>query len=282
MIKTFTGNRKILITGTTSGIGRATALRLAAAGHMVFATGRSEDKLNELKLEADNDHLLIRRLDVCDHASIADTLEFVEEKTGGYGLDVLVNNAGYSQSGPLEALVPDLWRRQFETNVFGLMECTRAFIGHMRERGNGCIINISSVVGRISVPFQGAYCASKHAVEALSDALRIEAGLFGIDVVSIQPGSIRTGFADIAYDGKIVEAAGPYAPHVERYFSMARKLDNLAPGPEIVAKVIEKAINKRKPRARYVVPFRNRFIFFLRALLPQRVFDFFFRRVIGG
>lgn len=282
MIQTYTGNQKILITGATSGIGRATALRLAAAGNMVFATGRSEEKLNDLKQEADNDNLFVHQLDVCDHASIARTMQFVEEKTDGNGVDVLINNAGYCQSGPMEALDPELWRKQFETNVFGLVECTRAFIGHMRERKHGRIINISSVVGRISVPFQGAYCASKHAIEAISDALRIEAGLFGIDVVSIQPGSIRTGFADIAFDEKIIETAGPYAPYVERYFSMARKLDELAPGPEIVAKVIEKVIYKRKPKARYVMPFRNRFIFLIRALMPRRMFDFLFRRVIGG
>jgi NAD(P)-dependent dehydrogenase (short-subunit alcohol dehydrogenase family) len=188
----------VLITGSTAGIGRTTALFLASAGHHVIATGRKPAELAKVKQEAGAgtnagkiDTLV---LDVTSQASIAAAVLEVDRLTGGRGLDVLVNNAGFGVLGPTSEIDDTEMRRQYETNVFGLMNVTRAFLPKMRERRAGRIINVSSVGGRVTLPFFGVYNSTKYAVESLSDALRYELRPFGIDVVLIEPGVIRTNF----------------------------------------------------------------------------------------
>jgi NAD(P)-dependent dehydrogenase (short-subunit alcohol dehydrogenase family) len=192
--------QSILITGATSGIGRDAALRLARAGHLVLAGGRRADALATLAREGGG-RLEPVVLDVTDPASVAAARELVDRRTGGRGLDVLVNNAGFALPGPLEALAEEDLRMLFDTNVFGLLAMTRAFLPGMRERGQGRVVNVGSIMGRVAMPLLGAYNASKHAVAALTDALRMELAPFGISVVLVEPGAIRTGFAARALAG---------------------------------------------------------------------------------
>ena len=195
-------SRAVLVTGCSSGIGRASAERLAAAGWTVYASAR--------RLEAVEGLAGCRplELDVTDDVSMRAAVEQIEREEGAVG--VLVNNAGYSQSGAVEGVSLDEARRQFETNVFGLARLTQLVLPGMRAQRWGRIVNVSSMGGELTFPGGGWYHASKHAVEALSDALRFEVAGFGIDVVVIQPGLIRTGFAEAAV-GSIEVGDGPYA-----------------------------------------------------------------------
>src|SRR5215472_10432048 len=188
----------ILVTGATSGIGRATALYLAARGHHVIATGRNEKALQTMKKEATG-HLDTLPLDVTDKASIAEAMKSVRRLAGG--LDVLVNNAGFGILGPTELITEEDMRAQYETNVFGLMAVTRAALPMMRERGAGRIVNVSSLGGRFTLPLFGVYNSTKFAVESLSDALRIELAPFGIRVSLVEPGVIATNFTDRSMSG---------------------------------------------------------------------------------
>ncbi|HWL31967.1 MAG TPA: SDR family NAD(P)-dependent oxidoreductase, partial [Gaiellaceae bacterium] len=243
-------SRAVLITGCSSGIGRASAERLAAAGWTVYASAR--------RLEAVAGLVGCRplELDVTDERSMRAAVELVEREEGAVG--VLVNNAGYSQSGAVEGVSPDEARRQFETNVFGLARLTQLVLPGMRAQRWGRIVNVSSMGGELTFPGGGWYHASKHAVEALSDALRFEVAGFGIDVVVIQPGLIRTGFAEAAV-GSIEVGDGPYARFDAAVgAATAGAYDGafarvLGGGPEAVAKAVERAVTAKRPRTRYRV-----------------------------
>ena len=274
----------VLITGAAQGIGRQTALHLARRGHRVLATGRKPELLAQLEAEAPAGRLETFRLDVCDPGSIAAALEEVGRRTGGQGIDALVNNAGYGLAGPLE-LVSDVdLRAQFETNVFGLMAVTRAFLPGLRARGRGRIVNVSSVGGRVTFPFMGAYHASKYAVEALSDALRMEMRPFGVHVVVVEPGFIRSGFSErtASLALRYREHPSPYSKILVRVEEMQSRSDAFAVGPEVVARAIEKALVARRPRSRYVIPFfRARLLLFFLPLFPTRVMDAVMRWGMG-
>lgn len=271
--------RTILITGATSGIGRHTALHLHDRGHRVFATGRNEAALAEL---ADRG-LEAFRMDVTDAESIAAAKRRICQLTDGEGVDVLVNNAGYGLFGPLEVLHEEDVRHQFDTNVFGLLAVTRAFIPQMREKGWGRIINVSSVGGRMSFPLAGAYTATKYAVESMSDALRMELAQFGIKVSLIEPGYIDTGFTSTTlshldrYDG----SQTPYAEAFARAGDVERAIERFAASPKAVTRAIEKAIVHRRPRARYVAPWINGFGPWFATLMPTSWLDAIMRRVSG-
>jgi NAD(P)-dependent dehydrogenase (short-subunit alcohol dehydrogenase family) len=263
-------SRAVLVTGCSSGIGRAAAERLAAAGFTVYASVRRLDSLAEL------DGCRMLELDVTDDASMQAAVARIEQEEGAVG--VLVNNAGYSQSGAVEAVSLDDARRQFETNVFGLARLTQLVLPGMRAQRWGRIVNVSSMGGALTFPGGGWYHASKHALEALSDALRFELAGFGIDVVVIQPGLIRTRFAEAAV-GSIEVGDGPYARFDAAvgaatagayHGSFARLLGG---GPETVAATIARAVTARRPRTRYrVTPSAHLFIA-LRRLLGDRGWD---------
>jgi short-subunit dehydrogenase len=269
--------RTILITGATAGIGRHLALDLAARGHRVIATGRNAEALAALKTAAGEQNLQTLPLDVTDAASIAAVLA----ETGGHGVDVVINNAGYGQTGPLLELDDAALRRQFDTNVFGLMAVTRAFAPEMTRRGEGIVINIGSTGGRITSPFFGAYHASKYAVEALSDALRMELSPFGVRVVVVEPGPVRSSFADRAIATLPAHAETRYASAYARADTLRALTDRHAVDPERVARVVRKAIAARKPRARYVVPAWFELLFALAAVIPTRWLDHLFQRSFG-
>jgi len=270
----------ILVTGATAGIGKAAALHLKKKGHRVIGAGRNEKALAELRsLGVD-----ALALDVTSQASIDAAKNEVDRITNGYGLDVLVNNAGYGLPGPLEMLTDADVRAQFDTNVFGLLAVTRAFLPAMRDRRSGRIINVSSVGGRMTFPLGGAYHATKYAVEAMSDALRMELRGFGVKVSVIEPGYIKSDFTATTMNllGKYAaDKSSPYAPVLARVVEASDGAERFAVGPESVCRAIENASVSRFPRARYVAPFYNAMGPVLMALIPTFVTDWFFGLVTG-
>jgi len=269
-------SRTVLITGCSSGIGRATASHLAGKGWKVYATARRPESIEELK--ADGCETLA--CDVTDEASMSACVGAVEEAEGS--VDVLVNNAGYSQSGAIEEVPIDAVRRQFETNVFGLMRMCQLVLPGMRAHGWGKIVNVSSMGGKLVFPGGGVYHATKHAVEALSDALRFEVAGFGVDVVVIEPGLIKTSFAEAAVGSMAGELPtdGPYAEFntaVGRETASAYEgpLARLGSGPEAVARKIERAISARRPRTRYKVTASAGLGLGARMLMTDRMWDRF-------
>lgn len=267
----------VLITGATSGIGRATALHLVRLGHRVIATGRRLDELAKLEAEAGTTALETLQLDVTSAASIAAAVTEVDARTGGRGIDVLVNNAGFGVLGPTSEISETEMRGQYETNVFGLMNVTRAFLPAMRARGAGRVINVSSVGGRITLPYFGVYNSTKYAVESLSEALRYELRPFGIDVVLIEPGVIRTRFEATAASNFARFATSPYAPAVAKYEQLSKLADRFASEPIVIARAIARAVAATRPRARYVAPGRTHVILWMNAVLPTRVWDWMMR-----
>jgi NAD(P)-dependent dehydrogenase (short-subunit alcohol dehydrogenase family) len=276
-------SQTVLITGATSGIGRFTALYLARKGYRVFATGRRLDALESLQQEADGLDLVALRLDVTDTASIERARLTIDELTAGHGIDVLVNNAGYGLVAPMLDVTAADVRAQFETNVFGLLAVTQAFLPGMRRRGRGRIVNVTSVGGRLTLPLFGAYNATKYAVESMSDALRRELGPLGIDVALIEPGVINTDFGNRALHtlSPYRQADSPYAAVLEQAGALYQRADRMGVGPEPVARAIGRAIRARRPAARYVAPFRARIMLALYALTPTRVSDWVLRRLYG-
>src|ERR687894_2128937 len=265
-------SRAVLITGCSSGIGWATAERLAGRGWTVYATARDVEAI--APLEDSGCRLL--ELDVTDEGSMRRAVEEVERAEGAVG--VLVNNAGYSQSGAVEGVPPEKVRRQFETNVFGLVRMCQLVLPGMRGQGFGRIVNLSSMGGRLTFPGGGFYHASKYAVEAISDALRFEVRGFGVEVVVVEPGLIRTGFAQTAVSSIGDDGAqdGPYAGFVAGVARTIREnyemgpLAKLGGDPETVAETIERAISAERPRTRYTVTPSARLLIGTRRLLPDR------------
>ncbi len=270
----------ILVTGATAGIGKAAALHLHARGHRVIGTGRNAKALAALK-EAG---ITAVTLDVTSQSSIDAAKAEVDRLTQGHGVDVLVNNAGYGLFGPLEVLDDADVRAQFDTNVFGLLAVTRAFLPAMRARRSGRIVNVSSVGGRMVFPLGGAYHATKFAVEAMSRALRMELQPFGISVSVIEPGYIKTDFTatTMAHVDKYAkDESSPYAHVLGGLTGMVGGLERFAVGPGSVARAIESASVSRFPRARYVAPFYNAMGPLMLSLVPTFVTDWLFRRAAG-
>ncbi|MBV9278657.1 MAG: SDR family oxidoreductase [Chloroflexi bacterium] len=271
------------VTGASRGIGRATALELARRGYRVFALARAEDDLARLAADARQAGLDIEPLilDVADAESRERAVAAIREMTAGYGLDVLVNNAGHGQIGPIEEIPPDRMRRQFEVNVLGLLAFTQPFLPAMRERRRGRIVNLSSAAGRIVTPFMGAYCASKFALEAISDALRLELSPFGVRVILIEPGPIRTAFGEAAASMRVQSPSSPYAPYLRDYDRSRRGTNLFERSPEAVARVIARALEADHPRPRYTVTLPAKLGTIGRRVVPDIVLDWGFRLVMG-
>jgi NAD(P)-dependent dehydrogenase (short-subunit alcohol dehydrogenase family) len=273
--------RFIMVTGASSGIGRATAARLADAGHVVFGAARGATALDALAAEHPRVRPLV--LDVTDRASIDDARQQIGTWTAGHGLDVVVNVAGTLVLGPVEAVPEELMRAQFEVNVFGSLAVTRAFLPPMRERGAGRIVNVSSIMGRFALPGSGLYSASKFAMEAYSDALRIELAPFGVRVVLVEPGVIDTPLYEVAasslpdYD----EALEPYRASWTAGFGFPERLLKGAASVDSIAATLAKAALERKPRARYRPGLRNRMNTRLLTTLRTRSTDRIKSRIAG-
>lgn len=263
--------KSVLITGCSSGIGAATAARLVSHGWDVWASARRPEVLAGLAAAG----CRTLALDVTDEESMATAVDTVLEDAGR--IDALVNNAGYSQSGALESLDLDDVRRQFETNVFGLIRLTQLVLPAMREQGSGRIVNIGSMGGKLTFPGGGAYHASKYAVEALSDALRYEVAGFGVKVVLIEPGLITTNF-EAAVAAGMPTGDGPYARFNEQVQAAtseayAGPMARFGGPPEAVAKVIEKALTKANPKPRYTVTLSAPAAMTARKVLGDRGWD---------
>jgi NADP-dependent 3-hydroxy acid dehydrogenase YdfG len=267
----------VLITGCSSGIGHATAVRLADEGWKVYATARRPETIADL---ADKGcHTLA--LDVCDEESMRTAVAAVTEAEGAVG--ALVNNAGYSQSGAVESVSMDQVRRQFETNVFGLIRMCQLVLPGMREQRSGKIVNISSMGGRLTFPGGGLYHATKYAVEALSDALRFEVRGFGVDVILIEPGLIVTNFGEVAAASVEEETGGGPYEHFNRKVAKLTEnaykgpMSKLGAGPDAVAKAIAGALKSGRPKARYPVTASAHLMINQRRLVPDRLWDLMMR-----
>jgi NAD(P)-dependent dehydrogenase (short-subunit alcohol dehydrogenase family) len=247
--------RSVLITGANAGIGLVTALELAGAGYDVVGSVRSAAKADVVARAADETGVQVRtvQIDVDDAGSCARGVEQVSELTGG-GPWALVNNAGFAQSGAVEDVDDDLARAQLETNVVAPVRLARLVLPAMRERGEGRIVNISSVAGRLSTPLMGWYCASKHALEAVTDALRIEVEPDGVRVVLVEPGMFGTDIWSAAKTGGFPDPTQPrYAAAYARAEAVAARGADRLPDPVWVARTIRVALSNPVPLARYVV-----------------------------
>jgi NAD(P)-dependent dehydrogenase (short-subunit alcohol dehydrogenase family) len=268
-------SKAVLITGCSSGIGRATALRLAGAGWTVYATARRPETLTEL--EAAGCRTLA--LDVTDEQSMQAAVTEIERTEGAVG--VLINNAGYSQSGAIETVPLQAVRRQFETNVFGLVRLTQLVLPKMRAQRWGKIVNVGSMGGRLSFPGGGHYHATKHALEAISDALRFELRGFGIDVILLEPGLITTEFGEAATASMAdAELSGddPYATFNTTVGAVTKgaydgPMKLFGGGPDRVAKVIERALKRRHPPARITITPSAKVTIAMRRVMPDRLWD---------
>jgi len=268
----------ILITGASTGIGLTCALRFDQLGWRVFAGVRRAEDADRLRdLGSPRVHPL--RLDVTDATGIAAARDEIAAVVGDDGLAALVNNAGIAQIGPLEFVSLDAFRRVHEVNVVGLLAVTQAFLPLIR-RARGRIVNMGSISGRTTSPFVGPYCAAKHAVEAVTDALRLELAEWGIEVAVVEPGMITTpiwdkGEQEVEAQRRAYppEAERLYGPLMDAFSRMVRPAIARAGSPELVADAVEHAVTAGEPRTRYLVGHDARIRMALRTLLPDRVMD---------
>jgi NAD(P)-dependent dehydrogenase (short-subunit alcohol dehydrogenase family) len=276
----------VLITGATDGLGKAAALFLAERGYRVFAAGRSAAKRAQLDALAREKKLPLETLemDVCDDASVKAGVSTVQGKAGA--IDVLINNAGFVYAGAVEDLRLDDWRKQFETNVFGVIRVTQAVLPKMRERRKGRILMMSSVSGFVTPPTQGAYSASKHAIEAVANALRYELYPYGIETILIEPGYIVTNIQQTALE--LAQAyqeefkSGPYAKIYATYWSSAASTRAQSKTtPEDCARIMLEAIEAPRPKARYGVTPLATVAKWAKRLLSDRTADRVMRRRFG-
>ncbi|MCW3124885.1 MAG: Short-chain dehydrogenase/reductase [Bacteroidetes bacterium] len=266
----------ILITGASSGIGMSAARLLAKDGHIVYAAARRTDRMKEL--EADGIKLL--SMDVTDDASMQAGVKTILDREKR--IDALVNNAGYGSYGALEDVPISEAKYQFEVNVFGLARLTQLVLPQMRAQKSGKIINISSIGGKVGEPHGAWYHATKFAVEGLSDSLRMELKEFGIDVVVIQPGAIKTEWAEIARK-KMLETSGTgaYKELTIKHAKMFEMADKQGDEPIVIGRAIKKAVEARKPKTRYTTGGGAKPALFLRKILSDRAFDSFMLMMIN-
>jgi len=264
-------SKVIIITGASSGIGYSTAEYLAKQGHIVYGAARRTDKMESLRKSG----VTPLKMDVTDEASIKEAVAEVIKQEGR--IDVLVNNAGYGSYGAIEDVTLSEARQQFEVNVFGLAAVTKEVLPYMRKQKSGRIINTSSMGGRVTTYFGAWYHATKYAVEAFSDALRMEVGEFGIKVSLIEPGGIKTPWGNIAAD-HLAESAkgGAYeAKALKAAEGMRRQYaGNMMSKPIVISKAISRAVNSRCPKTRYLIGFGAKPIVLLHSIIPARWFDF--------
>jgi len=260
----------ILLTGASSGIGYQTAESLAKEGHIVYGAARRTEKMETLKQFG----VKPIYLDVTDEESIKSAIDTIIGNEGR--IDVLINNAGYGSYGAIEDVELSEAKMQFEVNLFGLARLVQLVLPHMRKQKSGRIINVSSMGGRLTTYFGAWYHATKYALEAFSDALRMEVSDFGIDVSLIEPGGIKTDWGIIAAD-KLANSAkgGAYEKEASKTAEGMKKqyLGNMLSNPIVITKAISKAVNSNRPKARYLIGFMAKPLVFLHTILPARVFD---------
>lgn len=270
-------SRSVLVTGASSGIGAATARAFHERGWTVHAAARRTDHMTGLAALG----MKVHHLDLTDETSLTTLASTITE---GHGhLDVLVNNAGIGVYGSVEEVPLSEARRQFEVNLFGLARLTQLFLPAMREAGAGTIVNVSSIGGRVYTPMGAWYHASKHALEGWSDCLRLEVAPFGIRVIVIEPGAIETEFAELAIAPLLERSKnGPYASFAGKMATATRRtyVDEKASSPELIARLIVRATESRRPRTRYLAGHLARPVLWARRLLGDRGFDWMVRKFL--
>ena len=269
----------IIITGASSGIGEATVRRLVRGGAKVVIFARRADQLKTLAKELDPTGASVLTV-AGDVTSDTDRRQLVAATLEKFGrIDGLVNNAGYGTRGPVEIVPVDAIRKNFETNLFSLIALTQLVLPHMRERGDGCVVNIGSVAGKIARPMSSVYDSTKHALEAITDGLRGELKPFGVRVTLIRPGFIVTEFIDAASlaSDQYTDNAGPYTPFMAGFRVGYQKLQLVAGVPEDIARLVERALTADNPAPRYSGPFHAKIFLLLKWLLPDRVLEFIVR-----
>jgi short-subunit dehydrogenase len=268
-----------LVTGASSGIGEAIALELKRIGFTTYAAARRVERMEHLRAAG----IRVIFLDLLDDSSIEECISTIRDESGP--VDVLVNNAGYGLYGSIEEISLEEARRQVQVNLFGLAEITKLVIPDMRSKRSGKIINISSVGGVAASPYGGWYHASKFAVEGLSSSLRQELYPFGVNVITIRPGAIRSGWRDVAGESLIRNSGnGPYAKAVQAMYSkfMSPDFEKMVTDPDAIAKVVGEAVTDPKPSAIYTAPRLARTIIRINKLLgSERLRDAFSRRFLG-
>jgi NAD(P)-dependent dehydrogenase (short-subunit alcohol dehydrogenase family) len=272
-------DKTALVTGASAGIGDATVKRLMADGYIVYAAARRTERMAGL---ASAGARLIA-LDLTQDASIVAAVEKIRGETGR--LDVLVNNAGYGSYGALEDVPMEEARRQFEVNLFGAARLCQLALPMMRAQKSGKIVNVTSIGGKFGEPFGSWYHATKFALEGLSDCLRPEARPFGIDVIVIEPGAIRTEWVGIAHES-LIKMSGDtaYGPYARRHAKMFEQVETsgLPSPPEVVADGIGRAVKARRPRARYAIGGGAKRFLLVRRLLSDRILDRLMWRMSQG
>ncbi|HJT47784.1 MAG TPA: SDR family oxidoreductase [Nitrososphaeraceae archaeon] len=249
-----TNQRVAIVTGSSTGIGYETSIALARDGFLTYATMRNVNKAEGIKSAATKENLPIRikQLDVTDDASVKNAVQTISSETGGR-IDVLVNNAGYVLSGAFEDLAMDEIKTQYETNFFGLIRTTQAALPIMREQKSGIIVNISSGAGRFGYPGHSAYISTKFAVEGLSESISYELEPFGIKVVIVEPGVIRTNIVNtIVVARKSQDPNSPYSQMMQKMANTFEELMKNSSSPELVANVVLKAVKDESPNLRYL------------------------------
>lgn len=265
----------ILITGASSGIGEATARRLSRAGARLVLTARRQERLVALARGLDPTGINVLPVPA-DITVASDREHLIEAALHKFSrIDALVNNAGYGTRGPVECVPLDLIRRNFETNIFSLVALTQLVLPAMRARGDGCIVNLGSVAGRIARPLSSVYDSTKHALEALTDGLRGELRPFGVRVTLIRPGFILTEFTEAANSAStdVLAHTGPYAPYLAGFRVGSQRLRRIAGQPDDIARLVERALTARHPRARYNGPFHAKVFLALKWLLPTSAIE---------
>lgn len=264
------GSKVVLVTGASSGIGRAIAGHLIKHGYRVYGTSRGI-KAGDLQESAE--FAVMLNMDVNSDDSVKSGIGRVFEREGR--LDVVINNAGFGLAGAVEDTTVEEAKEQFETTFFGTFRVCRAALPLMRRTGGGCIINISSLAGLIAVPFQGLYSAAKFALEGLTEALRMEVRPFGIRVVLIEPGDLKTDFtANRRVAREAMQSGSPYRDNFSRSLGVMEKDEQGGPLPDSLARLVEKIINSGKPRLRYTfAPMTQKSAVLLKKILPQQLFE---------
>lgn len=275
--------KTIIITGCSSGIGRCLAVGLQARGYRVFATARQQTDVLALNAQG----LESVQLDVSDSVSIQAAMREILARSNGV-IYALINNAGYGQPGAVEDLTREALRAQFEVNLFGVLELTNAILPGMRKQGMGRIINISSLLGLVVLPFRGAYNASKFALEGLTDTLRLELAGSGIGVSLVEPGPIRSQFRPNSFIAYRRFIDPELSVHREKYVNMERRLTRAGPampftlGPDAVLARVIHALEHPRPKLRYYVTLPTYLAAALKRLLPHRALDWAVRRLGGN
>lgn len=268
-----------LVTGASAGIGKITALQLQEKGFKVYGAARRLDNMADLATKG----ICIISLDVTNEDSMVSCVNSILEAEGR--IDVLVNNAGYGSYGAIEDVPLEEARRQLDVNLFGLARMTQLVLPSMRKNHFGKIVNISSMAGKISTPFGAWYHATKFAVEGFSDCLRMEVAPFGIDVVVVEPGGIKTDWGIIAANNlKKTSSTGAYNSTANLVSDAMIKMysgDNLTK-PEVIAKTIVKSVTVRKPKTRYLVGYGAKLSVFMKRILTDRAFDKLIQKVLGA